>query len=329
MEFSLDGKTILVTGGSGSIGSALVRGLFDLNPGKIVVFSRDETKQFIMKRRLADDRLETVVGDVRNHRTIEDVLEKYRPVIVYHVAAMKHLTMCESFPLEAVSTNVIGTQNVVNMARRYDVSRLVNISTDKTVYPSTVLGSTKLIGERIVANAGYTSVRFGNVAGSRGSVIPVLTDEMLRHKRLTITDMRVTRFILTIEEAVHMILKATTLAAGGDTFLLRMKAFKLSDLVKVLIEEIGPENGLSRNEINVREIGLLKGEKLHEELATYEELAQSSTLPDMYILTKDQKRDTSEYELSRFNDRSSGQVSYLSIGDLSKLVHSMLHQESF
>jgi FlaA1/EpsC-like NDP-sugar epimerase len=325
MTFELDEKTVLVTGGSGSIGSALVMGLLAHKVTKVIVFSRDETKHFVMKKRIADSRLETVVGDVRNYRTIEKVFERSKPELVYHAAAMKHLSMCELFPLEAVSTNVVGTQNVVDLARRYKVPRLVNISTDKAVYPSSVLGSTKLIAERTTANAGYTSVRFGNVAGSRGSVIPVLIDEMLRHKRLIITDSRVTRFLMTLEDAVSLILRATSLAVGGDVFILKMKAFKLSDLVEVLVSEVDPQAGLDRDRIEVTETGLVNGEKLHEELATYEELAHASELADMYVLTKDRSRNLSVGTGgATFQDRSSENADRLSRHDLSKLIRSVL-----
>jgi UDP-N-acetylglucosamine 4,6-dehydratase len=325
MAFDLDGKTVLVTGGSGSIGSALVKGLLAHKVAKVIVFSRDETKQFVMKKRIADSRLETVVGDIRNYRTIEKAIVSFKPELVYHAAAMKHLTMCELFPLEAVRTNAVGTQNIVDLARRYAVPRLVNISTDKAVYPTSVLGSTKLIAERTTANAGYTSVRFGNVTGSRGSVIPVLIDEMFRHKRLTITDSRVTRFLMTIEDAVGLILKATGMAAGEDVFILKMKAFKLSDLVEVLAHEVGPHAGFDPDRIEVKETGLLNGEKLHEELATYEELAHASELADMYVLTKDRKRSLSAGRQSAtFKDRSSENADRLSRRDLSQLVRSVL-----
>lgn len=325
MAFDLAEKTVLVTGGSGSIGSALVKGLLAHKVAKVIVFSRDETKQFVMKKRIADSRLETVVGDVRNYRTVEKAIESYKPELVYHAAAMKHLTMCELFPVEAVNTNAIGTQNVVDLARRYEVPRLVNISTDKAVYPTSVLGSTKLIAERATANAGYTSVRFGNVTGSRGSVIPVLIDEIFRHKRLTITDSRVTRFLMTIEDAVGLILKATGLAVGEDVFILKMKAFKLSDLIEVLVSEVGRQAGLDPDRIEVKETGLLNGEKLHEELATLEELAHASELVDMYVLTKDRKRNlTVGTGGASFKDRSSEHADRLSRNDLSKLIHSVL-----
>jgi len=325
MAFNLDGRTVLVTGGSGSIGSALVKGLLAQKVAKVIVFSRDETKQFVMKRRTADSRLDTVVGDIRNYATIEKVVASCKPELVYHAAAMKHLTMCELFPLEAANTNVVGTQNMVDIARRYEIPRLINISTDKAVYPTSVLGSTKLIAERSTANGGYTSVRFGNVTGSRGSVIPVLIDEMFRHKRLTITDPRVTRFLMTLEDAVGLILKATGLAAGGDVFILRMKAFRLSDLVEVLVSEVGPRVGVDPDKIEVRETGLLNAEKLHEELATHEELAQASELADMYVLTKDRKRNlTVGTGGASFKDRSSEHAERLSRNDLSKLIHSVL-----
>jgi len=327
MASYLDGKTVLVTGGTGYIGSALVRDLLARSVSKVIVFGRDETKQFVMKRRIADSRLETVVGDVRDCQTVRQVFERYGANLVYHAAAMKHVTMCELFPLEALKTNVIGTQNVVDLARRHNVQRLINISTDKAVHATSVLGATKLVAERSVANAGYTSVRFGNVAGSRGSVIPVLIEEMLRHKKLTITDSRVTRFVMTIQDAVNLILKATELATGEDIFILKMKAFRLPDLVDILVNEVAPQLGLDSRTIEVKEIGSVCGEKLHEELVAYEESEIMYELPDMYVLINDEKN-ASETGAKRVvsHEFTSSNVQYLPRGDLSGIVHSVLEK---
>jgi len=277
------GKRILVTGGTGSIGSCIVKKLLKFDVDKIVVFSRDEIKQFMLRRMINDKRLEFYVGDVRSYRSVEKVFEKNHFDIVYHAAAMKHVVVCEENPMEAVETNVIGTQNVVDLAKKYKVEKLINISTDKAVNPNNVMGATKFIAERIVLNANYTSVRFGNVAGSRGSVIPVLIEEMLSKKKLTITDPDVTRFIMRTQDAVKLVLDATNHAEGSDIFILKMKAFKLSDLVDVLIEKIAPKLHIN-DEIKLNIIGLVPGEKLHEELITKYELKYLHDLGAFYVI---------------------------------------------
>jgi len=276
------GERILVTGGTGSIGSCIVRELLKFDVDKIVVFSRDEIKQFMMRRMINDERLEFIVGDVRDYRSVEKTFEKNHFDIVYHAAAMKHVVVCEENPMEAVKTNVIGTQNVVDCARKYGVQKLINISTDKAVNPVNVMGSTKFIAEKIVFNSNYTSVRFGNVAGSRGSVIPVLIEEMISKKKLTITDPNVTRFIMRIPDAVKLVLNATKYAEGSDIFILKMKAFKLSDLVDVLINHIAPKLRLEDVKLNVT--GLVPGEKLHEELISKYELQYLHDLGEFYVI---------------------------------------------
>ena len=196
---------------------------------------------------------------------------------------MKHVVICEKNPIEAVKTNVIGTQNIVDLARKHNIQRLINISTDKAVNPINVMGATKLITERIVLNANYTSVRFGNVAGSRGSVIPVLIEEMIRKNQLTITNPNVTRFIMRIPDAVKLVLKATKYAEGGEIFILKMKAFKLMDLVDVLINHVAPKFGINgKIKLNVR--GLVPGEKLHEDLISRLEIPYLHDLGELYVI---------------------------------------------
>ena len=278
-----NGKKILVTGGTGSIGSCIVRRLLKFDVNKVVVFSRDEIKQFIMKKMINDERLKFTIGDIRDYGSLERVFEANSFDIVYHAAAMKHVVVCEENPLEAVRTNVIGTQNVVDLARRYKVPKLINISTDKAVKPYNVMGATKLIGERIVLNGNYTSVRFGNVACSRGSVIPVLLEEMIQKKQLTITNPNVTRFIMRISDAVDLVLKATKYAEGGEIFILKMKAFKLSDLVDVLLSHVAPRLNLA-DKVKLNIIGLVHGEKLHEDLIDELEVSHLYDLGDFYVI---------------------------------------------
>ncbi len=291
----LEDKTVLVSGGTGSIGSEIVLQALDQQARNVVVFSRDETKHFMMRRRLSDDRAVFFVGDLRDPDSIERVLVEFDVDIVYHAAAMKHLGMCEDFPDEASKTNILGTQNIVNSALRTGVSKLMTISTDKAVYPINVLGATKLIAERITLNANqrsnenqaFSCVRIGNVASSRGSVIPIFIDTLLNEKPIQVTNPDVTRFIVEIPDTVRLILRSTEYARGGEVFVLKAKAFKLGDLVDVITDRIAPKLGIEEESVDVRSIGLVQGEKLHEDLLGFSETSRLYELDDMFVLRHD------------------------------------------
>ena len=266
MEEELKGKTVLVTGGTGSIGSEIVKQILGYGIDKVIIFSRDEIKHFLIKKRILDERLETFVGDVRDYRSVQRVFEDFDIDLIYHAAAMKHVVLCEDFPIESAKTNIFGTQNIVDLAVKYGVPKLLTISTDKSAYPVNVMGATKFIAEKITLNANYSCVRFGNVANSRGSIIPVFIDNLLNKKPISITDPNVTRFIIGIPDAVKLVIKATRYAKGGDIFILKMKAFKLGDLLDVILDRIAPRLDISKEDIKVNVTGLVLGEKLHEDL---------------------------------------------------------------
>ena len=295
MKNVLAGKTVLVTGGTGSIGSEIVRQALAQGASKVLVFSRDEIKHFLMKKRITNDRLQTVVGDVRDLRSVEQIFNRFDIDIIYHAAAMKHVVMCNDFPLEAVETNIMGTQNIVDLAIKYGVSKMITISTDKAAYPVNVMGGTKFIAERITLNANkiskdnqaFSCVRFGNVASSRGSVIPVYVGNLLGQTPLQVTDPEVTRFIMEIRDAVRLIMKATEYAKGGEIFILKMKAFKLGDLADVILNGIAPRLSIAKENITVNVTGLVAGEKLHEDLINDTESSQIYELDDMYAVLPD------------------------------------------
>jgi FlaA1/EpsC-like NDP-sugar epimerase len=326
MSEYFSGKSILVTGGTGSIGSCIVRELLKFDVDEVCIFSRDEIKQFMMRKMIDDKRLKFIVGDVREYRSLERAFETHDFDVVYHAAAMKHVVICEENPLEAVKTNIIGTQNVVNLAKKYGVQKLINISTDKAVNPCNVMGATKLIGERIVLNANYTSVRFGNVAGSRGSVIPVLIEEIIRRRRVSITSPDVTRFIMKISDAMKLILNATLYAKGGEIFVLKMKAFKLSDLVDVLINYVAPKFGIHSEEVKVNITGLLPGEKLHETLIDETEVPYLHDSGDFYII----KYKTPVTNIKRENlVLSSNFAEFISKNELAEIVNEYINSSLF
>jgi len=295
MESVLAGKTVLVTGGTGSIGSEIVRQALTQDASKVVVFSRDEIKHFMMKKRNTDDRLQTIIGDIRDPRSVEQVFSMSNIDIIFHAAAMKHVVMCEDFPLEVVKTNIVGTQNVVDMAVKCGVSKMITISTDKAAYPVNVMGATKFIAEKITLNANkisnndqaFSCVRFGNVASSRGSVIPVYIDNLLDQIPLQVTDPEVTRFVIEIPDAVKLIIKATEYTHGGEIFILKMRAFRLGDLVDVILNGIAPRLNIAKESIELNVIGLVPGEKLHEDLINDIESSRLCELDDMYVVLPD------------------------------------------
>lgn len=295
MKNVLAGKTVLVTGGTGSIGSEIVRQALDQDTSQVIAFSRDEIKHFLIRKTISDDRFQTMVGDVSDLCSVERVFDRFDIDIVYHAAAMKHVTICEEFPVEAAKINVLGTQNVVDLGRKHGIAKLITISTDKAAYPVNVMGACKFIAERITLNANkmsrgeqlFSCVRFGNVANSRGSVIPVYVDNLLNHEPIQVTSLEVTRFIMDIPDAVKLIIKATKYAQGGEIFILKMRAFKLGDLIDVMVERVAPRLAVSPESVQVRVTGLELGEKLHETLVNENESLRIYELDDMYVVLPD------------------------------------------
>lgn len=330
MKLDLKEKTILVTGGTGSIGSELVKQLLESNADKVIVFSRDEIKHFTLKKNITDSRLKTVIGDIRNKESLNAVFNKYDIDIIYHAAAMKHVIICEDFPSECVETNVLGTENLISLASEYNVPRVITISTDKSASPVNVMGAAKFIAEKITLNANFTCVRFGNVANSRGSVIPIFIDSLLNNMPLTVTDLNATRFIMRIPEAVELILKATSLTLGGEIFILNMKSFVLGDLVEVLRDTIAPILGIEPENVKVRVTHLVPGEKLHEKLINDTEINRAFEIDNMYMVLKNCV-DASNYpniEKSNLISYSSNSVKLLSKAELESIVMEYLKQYS-
>jgi UDP-N-acetylglucosamine 4,6-dehydratase/5-epimerase len=296
MSEVISGKTVLVTGGTGSIGSGIVRELLARKAKRVIVFSRDEIKHFMMKRRILDERLETIVGDVRDLKSAEQPF-RHKIDLVYHAAAMKHVVMCEEFPEETVKTNVLGTKNIVDLVLKYGVPEMITISTDKAAYPTNVMGAAKFIAERLTLNGNelsnytqrFSCVRFGNVANSRGSVIPVYIDNLIHCNPLEVTDIDVTRFIMEISDAVALIIKATEITRGGEIFIFKMKAFRLGDLVDVITKRIAPRLNIDPKTVRIEKSNLFLGEKLHEDLINNTELSRLTELDDMLIISNREK----------------------------------------
>lgn len=277
-------KVVLVTGGGGSIGSELCRQLVSHKPRKLIIFDIYENNAYDIQQELwrehRDANVETLIGSVRNVGRLESVFKQYRPDIIYHAAAHKHVPLMEESPNEAVKNNVIGTYNVAEMADKYGAEKFVLISTDKAVNPTNVMGATKRICEMIVqsfnekSKTDYVAVRFGNVLGSNGSVIPLFKNQIEAGGPVTVTDPNIIRYFMTIPEAVSLVLQAGAYAKGGEIFVLDMgEPVKIDDLAKNLIRLSGYTLGV---DMNIVYTGLRPGEKLYEELLMDEEGLQDT-----------------------------------------------------
>jgi FlaA1/EpsC-like NDP-sugar epimerase len=286
------GKTILITGSAGFIGGELIRRLLKFRPKVIRALDNDENGLFNLDQSLHSDKIRTFIGDVRDKERLGRAIEGVD--IVFHAAALKHVHLCEYNPFEAIKTNVLGTQNVIEVAVDEEVDRLITISTDKAVNPMSVMGATKLLAERLTIAANYykgkrktifSCVRFGNVLSSRGSVMSVFKKQIEKGGPVTITDPRMTRFVMIPHKAVELILKAAKIARGGEVFILKMHALCVVDLAEVMIEELAPKYGYKPEDIEIRIIGKRLGEKLHEELMTKDEMEYVVEKKGLYILS--------------------------------------------
>ncbi|MEK3720379.1 polysaccharide biosynthesis protein [Paenibacillus sp. FSL H8-0034] len=287
------GKNVLITGATGTLGEALALHIQAYAPRIIRLFSRDEHKQFLLSQKLGNASLfRFLIGDVRDYerllRATEDV------DIVLHTAAMKHVPICEYNPFEAIQTNVMGTQNVILACIQNKVKKLLVTSSDKAVSPLNTMGATKLLAERLVTAAAYAkgsaptvfcSVRFGNVIGSRGSVVHTFLRDLKQHKPLRVTDPNMTRFMMSVDQAVALVLKALLLSQGGDVFVLKMPVVRLNDLVRALIEQvwITPDERANAEQA-IQIIGVRPGEKTYEDLLSEEEGENALEWKDMFVL---------------------------------------------
>lgn len=307
------GKKILVIGGTGTIGQGLVKELIKRNPKVVRVFSRDEYKQFKMEQELGRlDNIRFLLGDIRDKERVRRAMEGID--MVFHLAALKHVPSCEYNPFEAVKTNVIGTQNVIESAIHHRVDRVIYTSSDKAINPTNTMGATKLLAERLMSSADYykggerpifAAVRFGNVMGSRGSVIPLFKKQIIENKKITVTNPNMSRFMMSITEAVNLVLKASEYAVGGDVFVLKMPVVNLKDLAEVVIEETCKKYDLPKEEIKIENIGLRPGEKIYEELMTKEEGERAEELEEMFRIYPISKAELNDKGINEYSTDSS------------------------
>jgi FlaA1/EpsC-like NDP-sugar epimerase len=303
LEFK--GKKILVTGGSGSVGRAIVEEILKYKPRAVRILSNDENSIFEIKRIFRNNpSLTYMIGDVRDMDRVKLAIRDTD--IVFHAAAMKHVDICEENPFDAIKTNVIGTSNVIEAALLENVAKFVFISTDKATNPSTTLGASKLLAERITQDAGhyrglgrtvFTIVRFGNVLGSRGSVFQIFYEQLRRNKPLTVTDERMTRFIMSLSEAASLILKVTAIAKDGEIFILKMPSVRIVDLGKAMIKAFQSKHNQYDEKITIGKIR--DKEKLHEYLITQNEISHCHDLGYMYKISREiSKKEINQKEIS-------------------------------
>jgi UDP-N-acetylglucosamine 4,6-dehydratase/5-epimerase len=288
-------KKILVTGGCGSIGSEIVAQLLEHDPRAVYVLDHDESGQFHLRERMEEKDPEKaqlvrhLVGDIRDKDRLNKAVKGVD--IIFHAAALKHVPLCEYNPFEAVATNVIGTENLIDAAIRENVDRFISISTDKAVNPINTMGATKLLSEKLTMTAPigdsktlFSCVRFGNVLDSDGSVIPIFRRQIEQGGPVTLTSDDMTRFFMSIKEAVNLVLEAAKIMKGREIFILKMNSVKISDLAEVMIKELAPKCGYKPGDIKIKIIGKRPGEKLYESLLTEEEIPHSEETDNMYII---------------------------------------------
>ncbi len=311
-------KKILITGGTGSIGELTARELLKHEPSIIRIFDIDETRQFELQEELKDhsEKLRFLLGNVYDKERLCKAMENID--IVLHMAALKHVFSCEYNPFEAMKTNVIGTQNVIDVARDQEVEKVIFTSSDKAVKPFSVMGTTKLLSERLMTTANYyrgskktifSSVRFGNVIGSRGSVVPLFKKQIEKGGPLTITNSNMTRFIMSHSQAISLLLKSTAMAQGGEIFIFKMLVVRPIDIAKTMISTIPSSN---HKDIEIKTIGIKPGEKMYEELMTEEESERALETDDMFIILPETKELLAEINISNYNAKPAKPNNYSS-----------------
>lgn len=322
-----DDKILMITGGTGSFGNTVLKRFLDTNVKEIRVFSRDEKKQEDMRIALANDKVKFFIGDVRDYDSLANAMVGVD--YIFHAAALKQVPSCEFYPMEAVKTNVIGTENVLKAAVAAGVKRVVVLSTDKAVYPINAMGISKAMAEklmvaksRLVPKNGpvICATRYGNVMASRGSVIPLFIDQLKGGEPITVTDPNMTRFLMSLEDSVDLVLHAFENAQQGDIFVQKAPASTVADLAQALKELFGRANA-------VKVIGTRHGEKLYESLISREEMAKAEDMGRYYRIPAD-NRDLNykkyfvegETHISELDDYTSHNTERLDVRGIKELL---------
>jgi len=289
---NLNNKRVLITGVCGTVGSELLKLLMSpkYKPAEVIGLDNNESELFFTDQRYLDDaRARFFVADVRDRGTMCRLMENID--IVFHVAALKHVVLCERSPYEAVQSNILGVNNIVEAAIANGVEKVIFTSSDKAVNPTNVMGTSKLMGERIITAANgsartgntiFASTRFGNVLGSNGSVIPIFHRQIANGGPISLTDEGMTRFIMSIEEAARLVVDSASIARGGEVFITKMPVIRIKDLAEVMVTELAGHYGYQPDQIEIRVIGSKPGEKLYEELMSDEETRRAIELKDYF-----------------------------------------------
>lgn len=286
-------KTILVAGGTGSIGTEIVRQLISYNPHSIRILSNSENELWETRQKFGKDskKLRFLLGDIYNFERVKRAISGVD--YVFNAAAIKHVPISEYNPIQAVNVNIQGLENIIGACFDHNVKKLVHISTDKAVNPTTVMGATKMIGERVcvsrsVGKGHYpviiSCVRFGNVLGSRGSIIPLIKQQLQKGEKVTLTSEKMNRFFMSLQEAVQLVIKSMVVSQGGEIFVLKMPTINIKTLIEAIIEDYAPKIGKNPEEIEFEIIGPRVGEKLDEELLSPIEFDKISEKDKMYII---------------------------------------------
>lgn len=323
-----ENKTLLITGGTGSFGNAVLERFLDSDIKEIRIFSRDEKKQDDMRHELQNDKVKFYIGDVRDKRSLDGAMHGVD--YVFHAAALKQVPSCEFFPIQAVRTNVLGTENVLDSAIHYGVKNVIVLSTDKACYPINAMGISKAMMEKVaiakarsLGNDAKTTIcctRYGNVMASRGSVIPLWIEQIKAGKNITITDAKMTRFMMTLDDAVDLVIYAFQNGENGDLFVQKAPAATLDVLAKSLIELYGLPT-------KARSIGTRHGEKLYETLVTREEMAKSEDMGNYFRIPADNRNlnyekyfSEGEEEISVIDDYHSHNTNRLDVEGMKNLL---------
>jgi UDP-N-acetylglucosamine 4,6-dehydratase/5-epimerase len=326
---SFKNKSLLITGGTGSFGKTVLSRLINYNFKEIIIFSRDERKQENLRHTFQNNRIKFVIGDVRDYNSIEDATNGVD--YIFHAAALKQVPSCEFYPWEAYKTNIIGTENAINAAIKNKSKKLILLSTDKAVYPINAMGMTKAMAEKILLAKSRIEknnktilciTRYGNVMGSRASVIPRFINLATKNQSLPVTDSRMTRFMMSLDQSVNLVLEALLSGKNGDIFIQKSKACKINDLAKAVHIFLN-----KKSKINIT--GPRHGEKLNETLVSYEEMAFAKETKDHFVIKKDNR--SINYNLYehlgnkkriKLNDYSSDNAEQLNIKEIVKLLKS-------
>jgi UDP-glucose 4-epimerase len=298
-------KTLLITGGTGSFGNAVLRKFLDSSIGEIRIFSRDEKKQDDMRRKFNNPKIKFYIGDVRDLNAIQKIMRGVD--FVFHAAALKQVPSCEFHPMQAVQTNIIGTENIIQSAINAGVKRIICLSTDKAVYPINAMGISKAMMEKVMIASSRNldgldivicGTRYGNVMASRGSVIPLFVDQILASQPITITDPTMTRFMMTLDDAVNLVLYAFQNGSNGDIFVQKSPAATIEVLVNAILNIMG------RKEYDIKIIGARHGEKLYETLLSKEEMFSAIDLGNYYQIPSDAR----DLNYEKFYDTGNSQL---------------------